>query len=376
MPQSVRDEQGEIVCRHCGGHCTYDMTQRCWRCDDLVCMHCVEERDEPLCPDCRRDINRLHISPMLASTGDLPTDDENWAYEFKWDGARAIGYWNGSTWRLESRNLLDVTAKYPELEDVGETLGPGDVILDGEIVALDEKGRPSFQRLQHRMHAGSDFLHHARRTPVQYFIFDVLWANGESTIRLPYTRRREILDGLGVRHPCSRVPPMFGQKGEDLLKAAADNGLEGIVAKQLNSRYEPGVRSASWRKIKLVLEQEFVVGGYLVEKHGRGGLGSLLLGCHDANGVLHYVGNVGTGWDERTRHGLLVLLRRLERPLSPFAQPPSRSAYHVAPRLIVRVEYRRWPQDGQVQQASYKGLVDDRPVGDVVCQAAKLQRPR
>lgn len=377
MPHDAQEKLGEIICEHCHMRCEYDQTQRCWRCDGLVCMHCLEGVKEPLCPDCRENLHLMQIQPMLAANGTLPDDDENWAFEFKWDGARAMGYWDGTQWRLRSRNLLDITTRYPELAQIGEALGERDVILDGEIVALDEAGKPSFQRLQRRMHVQGDFARAAKETPIVYFVFDVLWLDGRSTIKLPFSQRRQLLESLDISRSWSRISPCFRGHGADTLNAARQHNLEGIIAKRLASPYEPGSRSGSWRKIKLVFEQEFIVGGWTGEKNDPNKLGSLLLGCFNQSGQLEYVGSVGTGWDERAKHGLLVILRKLDRPVSAFVKPAVRRAHHVAPKLIVRVEYRRWPGDGQVQQASYKGLVDDRPIEQVTCQAQQhMSQPR
>ncbi len=147
--------QPDVVCEHCGERFRYDESRRCWTCDSLVCPACMNEPPGELCPECRQAISALPeaIEPMLGKTGPLPEPSEGWGFEFKWDGLRAITYWDGTRIRMESRNRLDITFRYPELHDLGKTLGQN-AVVDGEIVALDERGRPSFSRLQQAAYKG------------------------------------------------------------------------------------------------------------------------------------------------------------------------------------------------------------------------------
>ncbi len=313
-----------------------------------------------------------HIEPMMAALSVLPQHDEQYAFEFKWDGVRALAYWDGRQLQLESRNLLNITPRYPELSALGDALGPDRrVVLDGEIVALDDAGAPSFAKLQHRMH-----VQDARQVqklmatiPVYYFIFDVLYLDGQSTMDLPYRQRRAMLEEVALVGNNWRLSVAEYGDGEAMLATAREHHLEGLVAKQLESLYEPGRRSGAWRKIKIVQRQEFVVGGWIPEKSSsqQSRVGALLLGYHDCN-KLHYAGNVGSGFSNATHHDLVARLRPLKSRQSPFAESvPKRSqVIFVKPQLVVDVDFRRWPDGAMVQQASFKGLREDKDAQDVV----------
>ena len=196
----------------------------------------------------------------------LPSPDEAYAYEFKWDGVRALTYIREGEVCVESRNLLDVTGQYPEVTGVGEKLDGRTAVLDGEIVALDKKGRPSFQLLQGRMHIGAaaEVRRRMVETPVAYLVFDVLYLDGKSTMRLPYTERRALVEELPIAGPCCQVPPSTVGNGSAVKEASERTGLEGVMAKRLDSIYEPGKRSRAWLKVKNHQRQEFVIGGWSV----------------------------------------------------------------------------------------------------------------
>ena len=317
----------------------------------------------------------LSIAPMLAVLSDLPTDQKKFAFEYKWDGVRAISYWDGRQLRIESRNQLDITRRYPELADLGPALGKRPTILDGEILALDATGRPSFPMLQRRMHAeGADHIRRLmKQVPVLYVLFDVLWADGTSSMSLPYTERRRILEELTIAGPAWEITPSHVGQGTQMLHAAQTSGLEGVVAKRLDSIYEPGRRSPNWLKIKVIFGQEFVIGGWVPEKgihHDR--IGSLLLGYyeHPAGGEparLRYAGSVGTGYNAALHAQLTKALKQRAAERSPFADRiPKKDVVFVKPDLVAEIEYRRWPEDGLVQQASFKGLRADKRPGEVV----------
>lgn len=315
-----------------------------------------------------------HIVPMMARLSKLPRDDENYAFEVKWDGVRTILYCDGGRVRLESRNLREVTRQYPELRALGRELGSRRVVLDGEIAALDEQGRSDFQRLQPRMHLESESAVRRRMvdTPIVYMIFDLLYLNGHSTMGLPYTERRELLEKLALEGPHWRVPSYHVGDGQAMLDASKEQGLEGVVAKRLDSRYEPGSRSGAWLKIKNQMRQEFVVGGWLPGKGGRSAtLGSLAVGYYDPpkgkRKRLVYAGNVGTGFTEQTLQDLMRRLEPLRRATSPFEgrQPPKGSVF-VEPRLVVEVEFRGWTRTRTLRQPAFKGLRDDKDPGDVI----------
>ncbi len=316
-----------------------------------------------------------HVVPMAARVADTPpADEERWAFEVKWDGVRAIAYVRPGRLRLESRNLNDITDAYPEVRGLIEQLGMREAVLDGEIVTFDERGRPSFERLQRRMHVTSPSA--VRRLmsshPVVYAIFDVLFLDGHSLMTLPYRDRRRELEALELGGQAWRVPAAHPGQGAALLSATEAQGLEGVVAKRLDSAYEPGRRSGAWLKIKHTRRQELVIGGW-VSGEGRRSerIGALLMGYH-RDGKFVYAGRVGTGFTERT---LSELQRRLEgyrRQTSPFAAGAAipKQARFVEPCLVAEIEFREWTGEGVMRAPSFKGLREDRSPREVVLESA------
>jgi bifunctional non-homologous end joining protein LigD len=313
-----------------------------------------------------------HVVPMLARLSKLPRDDGGWAYEIKWDGVRAIAYVRDGAARLESRNLNDVTPRYPEVQGLARALGDTAAVLDGEVVAFDEHGRSSFERLQGRMHLTRGVEARARLVPVVYCIFDLLWIDGEDLMRRPYTERRDRLEALGLDGPAWRVPSYSTGNGEQLLAASAERNLEGIICKRLESPYEPGRRGGTWLKVKNTRSQELVIGGWTPGEGRRSGrLGALHMGYYD-EGRLRYAGKVGTGFTEKELDRLQKVLEPLARPTSPFEgepQPP-RGTHHVEPELVAEVEFTEWTSQGMLRHPSYKGLRDDKRPLDVVLEKA------
>ena len=310
-----------------------------------------------------------HVVPMLAQLSTLPADDDAFAYEVKWDGVRAIAYSEPGRFRLESRNLLDITDGYPELRALQRELGTRTAVLDGEIVAFDERGLPSFERLQGRMHVRGrgDVERRMADTPVVYMAFDLLYLEGESLLHLPYTERRERLEGLGLTGGPWQVPASFRGSGADFLAASAEQGLEGIVAKRLDSPYRPGRRSGEWLKVKNVNRQEVVIGGWTPGKGRRAGeIGALLVGVTGDDG-LRYAGRVGTGFSDADLRDLRARLTPLARTTSPFAgrQPPRGSEF-CEPSLVCEVEFTEWTRDGMLRHPSFKGLREDKSPDEVV----------
>ena len=309
------------------------------------------------------------VTPMMARLSALPRNDRDYAFEVKWDGVRTIAYVEGGRVRLESRTLRDVTPQYPELRRLGRELGSRRAVLDGEVVAFDEQGRPNFQRLQPRMHLSSESAIRRRATeiPVTYMIFDVLWLEGHSKMDLPYTERRALLEELDLNGEHWRTPTYHVGDGKEMLKASDEQGLEGVVAKRLDSRYEPGKRSGAWLKVKNHMSQELVIGGWLPGQGGRSStLGSLAVGFYE-DGKLRYAGNVGTGFTQEVLGDLTEELRQIERPKSPFVgrQPPKATRF-VEPKLVAEVEFRGWTKTRTLRQPSFKGLRDDKDARDVI----------
>ncbi len=311
------------------------------------------------------------VAPMLARLSEMPADESGWAFEVKWDGVRAIAHSEPGRIRFVTRNGNDVTAAYPELRALNRVFGSHSALLDGEIVAFDEQGKPSFQALQPRMHlrGESAVRRRAAESPVTYVIFDLLWLDGHSLMELPYVERRKHLAGLALDGEHWRVPAHHEGAGSALLAATREQGLEGVVAKRLDSLYKPGKRDGSWLKIKNSFRQELVIGGWTEGRGARAGrLGALELGVHDpANGELKYAGRVGTGFDEAELERLGRLLAPLAREDSPFGgRQPARGAHFVEPRLVCEVEFGEWTRDGRLRHPRYEGLRDDKPAVEVV----------
>ena len=311
---------------------------------------------------------------MLARAGDVPAG-EGWEFEVKWDGVRAIAYARPGRLRLESRNLNDVTDAYPEVRGLLRQLGMREAVLDGEIIAFDQSGKPSFERLQHRMHVTSAAAvrRHVKDTPVVYAIFDLLYVDGRSLLALPYCDRRERLEDLGLGGPAWRVPARNRGDGPALLQATARQGLEGVVAKRRDSRYDPGRRTNAWIKVKHTQRQELVIGGWLPGDGRRAErIGSLLAGYREPDGRLRYAGRVGTGFTDAVLDDLARRLAPLRRDSSPFDPRPRlpRNAVFVEPTLVAEVEFTQWTDDGVMRAPSFKGLRDDKPAAAVVLEGA------
>ncbi|MGA2009226.1 MAG: DNA ligase D [Solirubrobacteraceae bacterium] len=315
------------------------------------------------------------ILPMLAGAGGLPRDPSGWSFEVKWDGVRAIAYLRPGRLRLESRNLNEITDAYPEVRGILGDLGMREAVLDGEIVAFDDAGRPSFERLQRRMHvvAPGAVRRLMASTPVVYAIFDLLYLDGHSLMALPYERRRAALAELGLSGAAWRTPAAHPGRGQGLLDATEAQGLEGIVAKRLDSRYEPGRRTGAWIKIKHTRRQELVIAGWLPGEGRRTDrIGALLMGywaeAVDGRRALRYAGRVGTGFTEATLGLLARRLAPLRTDRRPFDTAPRlpRTAVFVKPELVAEVEFREWTAEGVMRAPSFKGLRDDKDASTVV----------
>ena len=308
------------------------------------------------------------LRPMLATTGSLPTDDDAWAYEVKWDGVRALVAVEGGRVTLTSRNGNDVTAAYPELH--GLRLGSTAALLDGEVVAFGAEGRTDFGLLQSRMHVARPSAALQRATPVQLLLFDLLHVDDRSLLDASYDERRAVLESLPLQGDHCQVPPAFLGGGAAVMDATRAQGLEGVVAKRRSSTYLPGRRSDCWLKLKHVRRTSAVVAGWKPGEGGRSGrIGSLLLGVHGPRG-LEYAGHVGTGFSAATLAALGRQLEPLRRDESPFAtdvpREHARSAVWVDPVLVAEVDYTEWTRDGRLRHPSYKGLRDDVPPDEVV----------
>ena len=303
----------------------------------------------------RHDVNvtgsalTFPVAPMKATLGTLPSVDDGWAYEIKWDGYRTLAFIGDGRVRLQSSNLHDVTATYPEFDELPTGVHAPVAILDTELVVLDDEGRPRFELVQR----------HQRQAVL--YVFDVLRIGDHDTISLPYEDRRRLLDQLVEPGDNWLIPAHRIGDGAALLSATFEQGLEGVMAKRLGSTYLPGKRSPNWRKIKNRRRVEVVIGGYTAGGGNRSTtFGSLLVGRWDGD-VLVFAGGVGTGFDQRLLGSLSARMRSLTVTDCPFS-PPQPAAYRraatwVEPTLRATIEIAEFTNDGFVRHASFIGLV-------------------
>ncbi|WP_136708182.1 ATP-dependent DNA ligase [Agromyces sp. H66] len=311
--------------------------------------------------------------PMLATAGTLALlTGEDWALEWKWDGIRVLARVQGDGLRLLSRNGNDVTARYPELAALPKVLAE-DALVDGEIVALDADGRPSFERLQRRMNLtrAREIERVAASVPVRLLLFDVLEIGGESVVDEPYHERRDRLRrlvrprrGVPIEMPAEASGPP-----EEALEESRRLGLEGIVAKRPDSKYRPGTRSADWVKLKVTTTQEVVIGGYRKGTGTRTGrIRSLLVGIPGEHG-LEYAGRVGSGLREVQAERLLTELDARRQETSPFVGVPAADvadAVWVRPELVGEIEFGEWTRTGVARHPRWRGLRPDKSPNEVI----------
>jgi len=329
-------------------------------------------------PARERDPFPENVVPMLARLAELPRDDGGWAVEVKWDGVRAIAYCRPGRIELQTRNLNVVTAQYPEVRRLTRALGSRDAVLDGELVAFDENGKPSFERLQQRIHNTDPNVVRRRMEshPVVYVIFDLLYLDGRDLTGEPYSRRRELLEELELSGESWQTPGHSVGHAKELLAASKEQGLEGVMLKRVDSTYAPGKRTGAWLKVKNVSRQEFVVGGWTPgEGRRKNQVGALLVGYFEEDGgepVLRYGGKVGTGFTESDLAALTARLATLERKKSPFGAGPKppKGARFVEPCLVAEVEFRELTKEGMVRHGAFKGLREDKPAVEVGLERA------
>lgn len=321
--------------------------------------------------------------PMLASPARNAFDDDGWIFEFKWDGVRALGVCTAET-MLISRRRRDITATYPELGGLHDRLVALDAVVDGEIVALSD-GRPSFERLQSRMNLQNprDIEREAARTPVTYVVFDLLYLDGHDLSSEPIEVRKQMLEDVVVPSDKVVVSTWIRGEGSAVNEAAEARRLEGIVAKKLGSIYKPGRRTKEWLKIKSVHEADLVIGGWQPGEGRRSGVfGSLLMGAYDDEG-LHFVGSVGTGFDDKTLTRMTDALAEIAQDECPFSTDPRtagggsafgkpiRHPHWVDPCLVAKIEFRELTSGSRLRAPSFKGLRFDKEPED--CTFADLE---
>jgi bifunctional non-homologous end joining protein LigD len=314
------------------------------------------------------------VEPMKPKLLDCPPTTGNWVYELKFDGIRALAIKNGHAVQLISRNEKKLNDRFPEIARAAADFEADECVVDGEVVAMDEEGRSSFQLLQRAELDGKD-------APLAFYVFDLLQLNGRSLIGLPLTLRKELLSPL--------VPPSgdiirfsgaLGTDAETLLPEIKRRGLEGLIGKQRDSVYEPGRRSGAWIKLKCVNEQEFVVGGYTPPAGARKHFGALLVGYYD-KGRLLFAGKVGTGFNSKLLSTLHKQMRAEERSTCPFADLPSkqdgewvqgitpgemRKYTWVNPTFVCQVKFSEWTRDRKLRHPVFLGLRQDKDPRDVI----------
>jgi bifunctional non-homologous end joining protein LigD len=301
------------------------------------------------------------IEPMKATLVDRPPRGDDWLFEVKWDGVRAIAFIDDEEVRLQSRNGLSCERQYPELAGIQHSVAARQAVLDGEIAVLDDKGVSRFHLIQPRI-ANSDpnaIAHLVRSTPVVYFVFDLLYLDGYDLRRADLGERRKLLEAVVTPGDNLRISEAFPGAGDEMLEAARANDLEGIVAKHVRSCYESR-RSREWQKIKIVGEQEFVIGGFTQPQGSRDRFGALVLGVYE-NGKLRWAGNVGTGFNQKTLAEVADRLQPLITGKCPFAErpKPDRGITWVKPELSCQVKFANWTQENRLRAPVFLGLRTD-----------------
>jgi len=313
------------------------------------------------------------LAPMLAEPGSGPFDRQGWLFEPKLDGIRTLLTFDRQQVRLISRTGRDQTASYPELHNLFRRIVAVNALVDGEIVAADSEGRPSFERLQQRMNLVSppEIDRAAKAIPVELFVFDILWLDGEDVTGLPLSQRRERLERVAVEGKGLRLVFGVQDRGRDFYEGAKQLGLEGVVGKRLSSRYSPGRRTSDWKKIKILNRQDCVVLGWTPGQRGRSdSFGALLLGAY-TNGGLRWIGQVGTGFTDRMLADLRERLRAIETDRASIDDPELarvKGAHWVRPELVCEVEFLQITSAFKLRAPSFKGLRTDKVAEDAVLE--------
>lgn len=328
------------------------------------------------------------IPPMLAVAGEQPFEDSGWLHEVKWDGYRVQAVVHGHRVRLWTRNRADAATYFPELKAAPTWIAATDAIVDGEVVALDPSGRPSFSALQERTGLAAMEVHRGRRregprktkaepAPIAYEVFDLLHLDGRSLLDVPLESRKLLLRRILRPHEIVQYAPHVVGEGGAFLDAALDSGLEGVVAKRRWSRYRPGRRSADWVKVKSRAEQDVVVVGWLPRQGSTSDIGSLVVAVSAPDGLVH-AGQVGSGLDARTRRDLRAAFVPREDPDPRITSIPKLpDARWVEPRTVVRVAFAEWTPDGLLRQPIFLGVAADRGIEATVREdAPQRRRPR
>ena len=311
---------------------------------------------------------------MKAKLVEKPPATGDWIYELKFDGIRLIAVRADKKVSLLSRNQNDLSARFPEIVEAIKNLAARECVIDGEVVALDDEGRSSFQLLQAREMEG-------RKSPIYFYAFDLLQLDGKSLVSLPLEARKNVLERLcaGARESI-RYSEAIGSDANPLLEEVNRRGLEGIIGKQRNSIYEPGRRSGAWIKLKCVNEQEFVIGGYTPPQGARKHFGAILVGYYDKSKLV-FAGKVGTGFTASSLATLHKKFQAEERPYCPFVDLPSKQngewvqgitpsimkkTHWINPKYVAEIKFAEWTRDGKLRAPVFLGLREDKRAADVV----------
>lgn len=307
------------------------------------------------------------IEPMLASAArDTPAAEQEWAAEMKWDGVRAIGYVSDGRVILRGRTGRDITAAYPEVAaGLTALAGPRTLILDGEMTAFDGQ-RPSFPRLQRRLHVPRPGRALVASVPVTYVVFDMLHRAGRSLLGNPYAQRRALLDDLAPGAGAVMIPPAFPGESRAVIDATRQLGLEGVVLKRIGSRYYPGRRTREWLKLRHLATADILIGGWLPGTGWRSAFAGSVLAGQPGDSGLRYLGTVGSGFAEAELRELTARLRELQQPDSPFGEPlpvsVARRARWTAPVLAAEVTYTEFTPTGRMRHPVWRGLRSHDPL--------------
>ncbi len=310
------------------------------------------------------------VPPMLATLTDKPFSEPGWVFEPKLDGYRVMAFIRGDKVRLLSRRGNDSTSHFPGVVASLKGPGPRDMVLDGEVVALDELGRPCFQCLQQHIMPWLEPQFRGAKEPaaIVYYVFDIIYLKGNDLTKIPLRQRKDILKAAVNVSPTVRLVDYFEGDGEAIYDAAVSHGFEGVMAKRTESAYQPGRRSRDWLKIKAVLSEEFVIGGFTQGQGARAHVfGALIVGQFDAQEKLTYSGHVGTGFDDKSLAGLKQALDRLTSSECPFAATPplNAPAVWVRPELVAEIKFSEWTQDGRLRAPVFVGLREDKQAREV-----------
>ncbi|MGH3122857.1 MAG: non-homologous end-joining DNA ligase [Streptosporangiaceae bacterium] len=307
------------------------------------------------------------FEPELATLTRDRFSDPAWMYERKLDGERCLAFRDGDQVRLMTRNRKMVSSTYPELVEALGAQQPGDFVVDGEVVAFTG-GQTRFAQLQQRMQQARPSADLIRSVPVQYYLFDVLWADGTDLRPQPLRERKQRLHQLlDFADPLRFTEHRVGE-GVEFYQEACRQGWEGLIAKRADAPYQAG-RTKDWLKFKCENNQELVIGGFTDPQGTRTGLGALLLGYYDSDGQLVYAGKVGTGFDQQTLHRLHDELSAMEQDRSPFDRgdmPRERGVHWTKPRLVAQIGFSEWTTDGRLRHPRFQGLRRDKSPAEVI----------